>query len=54
MVINLKIVEKGSGWEVEFPIEFEQMFSSQGKMDLLQDSIHDFNKKWKEVDANYS
>ena len=53
MIITLKVVEKNLGWEVEFPPEFEQMFSSQGKLDLLQDAIHDLNKKWKDVDASY-
>jgi hypothetical protein len=51
--ITLKVIEKGLGWEVEFPLEFEQMFSSQSKLDLLQDAIHDLNKKWKDVDASY-
>ena len=51
--ITLKVIEKGLGWEVEFPPEFEQMFSSQGKLDLLQDAIDDLNKKWKDVHASY-
>ena len=54
MIVTLKVEQKDHlGWVVEFPPEFEQMFSSQGKLDLLQDAIHDLNKKWKDVDASY-
>ena len=50
IMFNVALTE--NGWNVQFCPEFEGL-NAQQKLDLLQDAIHDLNKKWKEVDENY-
>jgi hypothetical protein len=54
IAITLKVIKKKKdyGWSIKFPQKFE-VLSSQQKLDLLQDALHDINKKWKEIDENY-
>ena len=53
MSVMLKVVQKDHvGWCVEFCPEFDTL-SSQQKLDLIQDALHDLNVKYKDVNENY-
>ena len=51
IILNIKLSEN-NGWVIEFCPEFEGL-STQQKLDLLQDSVHELNLKWREVNENY-